>query len=154
SPKPAPAPKRTPSPAPPPPTGKPSPTPPATPAPSPGPPPPGWTPPSGSDEDPGLFDIPGQIRKAINDFIAWVAKTGPKPVLDTLGHTVLSTPDLTANPQVKAIWTTCLVAANGIFVLFVIAGGFIVASRETLQSSYGLKEIAPRVVVAGVAANV
>jgi len=39
-------------------------------------------------------------------------------------------------------------------VLFVMAGGFIVASRETLQTSYGLKEIAPRVVVAGVAANV
>jgi hypothetical protein len=66
---------------------------------------------------------------------------------------VLATPDLTSNPQVQAIWTTSLVAANGIFVLFVIAGGFIVASRETLQSRYGLKEIAPRVVVASVAAN-
>src|SRR5205823_360255 len=56
--------------------------------------------------------------------------------------------------QVKAIWTTSLVTANAIFVLFVIAGGFIITSRETLQSNYGLKEIAPRVVVAGVAANV
>jgi len=100
-----------------------------------------------------LFDIPGQIRKAINDFIAWIAKTGLKPVMDALGKTVLSTPDLTGNPQVQAIWTTSLVVANGIFVLFVIAGGLIVASRETLQSQYGLKEIAPRVVVAGVAAN-
>jgi hypothetical protein len=101
-----------------------------------------------------LFDIPGQIRKAINDFLLWVAKTGLQPVLDTLGQTVLSTPDLTGNAQVKAFWTTSLIAANGIFVLFVIAGGFIVASRETLQTRYGLKEIAPRVVVAAVAANV
>ncbi len=148
--------KPTPSPIPAPPTGKPSPTPPGTPSPAPGPTPPGWTPPSpgdGSDDDPGLFDIPGQIRKAINDFLAWIAKTGLKPVMDALGKTVLSTPDLTSNPQVQAIWTTSLVVANGIFVLFVIAGGFIVASRETLQSQYGLKEIAPRVVVAGVAAN-
>jgi len=111
-------------------------------------------PPTDSNNDPGMFDIPDQIRKAINDFIAWIAKTGLKPVLDALSHTVLSTPHLTDNPQVKAIWTTSLVTANAIFVLFIIAGGFIIASRETLQSSYGLKEIAPRVVVAGVAANV
>jgi len=155
-PNPTPAPpKPTPSPIPAPPTGTPSPTPPGTPSPAPGPTPPGFTPPApDSNDDPGLFDIPGQIRKAINDFIAWIAKTGLKPVLDALGHTVLSTPNLTANPQVKAIWTTSLVTANAIFVLFVIAGGFIITSRETLQSNYGLKEIAPRVVVAGVAANV
>jgi len=111
-------------------------------------------PPPDGNNDPGMFDIPGQIRKAINDFIAWIARTGLKPVLDALGHTVLSTPKLTDNPQVKAIWTTCLVTANAIFVLFILAGGFIITSRETLQSQYGLKEIAPRVVVAGVAANV
>lgn len=67
---------------------------------------------------------------------------------------MLSTPDLTSNDQVKALWTTSLVTANGVFVLFVMAGGLIVASRETLQTSYGLKEIAPRVAVAGVASNV
>jgi hypothetical protein len=100
-----------------------------------------------------MFDIPGQVRKAINDLIVWIAATGLRPVLDTLGNTVLSTPDLTANDQVKAVWTTSLVTANGILVLFVIAGGVIVASRETLQNRYGLKEIAPRVAIAGVAAN-
>jgi hypothetical protein len=146
------APNTTPSPIGPPPTTTPSPATPKTPAPTNGPTPPGGIP-TDSGDDPGLFDIPGQIRKAINDFLLWVAKTGLKPVLDTLGQTVLSTPDLTANAQVKTFWTTSLVAANGIFVLFVIAGGFIVASRETLQTSYGLKEIAPRVVVAAVAAN-
>jgi hypothetical protein len=148
------APTTTPSPIGPPPTGTPNPTSPGTPAPTPGPTPPGWTPPADDGGDPGLFDIPGQIRKAINDFLLWIAKTGLKPVMDTLGQTVLSTPDLTGNAQVTAFWTTSLVAANAIFVLFIMAGGFIVASRETLQTSYGLKEIAPRVVVAGVAANV
>jgi hypothetical protein len=107
----------------------------------------------GSGDNPGLFDIPGQIRKAINDFISEVAQTGLTPVLDTLGTTVLSTPDLTANPQVQVLWTTSLVIANAIFVLFVVAGGFIIAARDTLQTRYGLKEIAPRIAVAGVAAN-
>lgn len=109
--------------------------------------------PTESGDEPGWFDLSGQVRKAINDFILWVARTGLKPVLGALGHTVLSTPDLTGNPQVRAVWTTCLVAANAIFVLFVVAGGFLVASRETLQNRYGLKEVAPRIVVAGVAAN-
>ncbi|WP_344132946.1 hypothetical protein [Luedemannella flava] len=141
-----------PSPIGPPPTTAPTAAP-KTPTPTPGPTPPVVIAPTSDDDDPGLFDIPGQIRKAINDFLLWIAKTGLKPVMDTLGHTVLSTPDLTGNAQVKAFWTTSLMAANGIFVLFVMAGGFIVASRDTLQSNYGLKEIAPRVVVGGVAAN-
>jgi hypothetical protein len=142
----------------------PNPTPIVSPQPSTSPPVPSPTPtavtpslaptvPDSSGDNPGLFDIPGQIRKAISDFISWVARTGLRPVLDTLGQTVLATPGLIGNPQVQAIWTTCLVAANAVFVLFVIAGGFIVASRETLQSRYGLKEILPRVVVAGVLAN-
>ena len=101
-----------------------------------------------------MFDIPGQIRKAVGELLLWVAKTGLKPVLDAMGSTVLSTPDLTGNAQVKTIWTTSLVVANGVFVLFVMAGGFTVAARETLQSQYGVKQIAPRLVIGAVAANV
>ena len=122
-------------------------------APMPAPSEPAWSSP-GDGGDPGLFDIPGQIRKAINDMLLWIAKTGLQPVMDTLGQTVLATPDLAGNPQIQAFWTTSLVAANGIFVLFVMAGGFIIAAHQSLQTSYGLKEIAPRVAVAGVAANV
>jgi hypothetical protein len=101
-----------------------------------------------------MFDIPGQIRKAISEFLLWVAQTGLKPVMETLGSTALSTPDLTGNPQVKALWTTSLVAANGIYVLFIVAGGFIIASRETLQSQYGFKQIAPRLALGIVVSNV
>ncbi|WP_285691855.1 hypothetical protein [Actinoplanes sp. NBRC 103695] len=101
-----------------------------------------------------MFDIPGQIRKAINEFLLWVAKTGLKPVMNALGSTALSTPDITGNPQVKAVWTTSLIVANGIYVLFVVLGGFILASRETLQSQYGFKQIAPRLAVGAVVSNI
>lgn len=100
-----------------------------------------------------MFDIPGQIRKAVGELLLWVAQTGLRPVLDAMGSTVLSTPDLVGHPQVKAMWTTSLVLANAVFVLFVIASGFTLASRETLQTQYGLKELAPRLVVGVVAAN-
>jgi hypothetical protein len=105
------------------------------------------------EDDPALWDVPGQIRKAITEFIAWVAKTGLKPVLDALGATVMATPDLTSHPQVVAFWTASLVTANALFVLFIILAGFVVASRETLQRQYGLKEMLPRLVLGGVGAN-
>ncbi|WP_412740964.1 hypothetical protein [Krasilnikovia sp. MM14-A1259] len=101
-----------------------------------------------------MFDIPGQIRKAITGFLVWMAKTGLKPVMETLGSTVLSTPDLTGNPQVNAVWTTTLVAANGIYVLFIVAGGFVVVSRESLQTQYGFQQIASRLVLGAVISNV
>ncbi|GLY97455.1 hypothetical protein [Actinoplanes sp. NBRC 103695] len=151
---PSPGPNPTPSPIGPPPTGNPSPNPSPTPAPAPSPgasptPPPATS----SDDDPAWYDIPGQIREAITDFFAWMVKTGLNPVMETLGKTVLSTPDLTNNPQVKAIWTTSLVIANAVFVLFVVIGGFVVTSRESLQTRHGLKEILPRLVIGGVGAN-
>ncbi|MGI5525811.1 hypothetical protein ACQEUX_33405 [Micromonospora sp. CA-259024] len=150
---PIPIPTPTPSSIGPPPTGNPTPNPDPTPTPDPSP---GTSPtptPATSTDDPAWYDIPGQIRKAINDFFAYVVETGLAPVMDTLGKTVLSTPDLTNNEQVKAMWTTSLVIANTVFVLFVVIGGFIVASRETLQSRHGLKEILSRLVIGGVGAN-
>ncbi|GAB3521017.1 hypothetical protein GCM10027575_49580 [Phytohabitans suffuscus] len=148
-------PASTPSPIEPPPTTTPTPAPSTpTPDPSQGPTPPGWNPPTedGTD-DPGLFDIPGQIRKAINDFFAWVVEGALNPVLSALGEAVLTTPDLTGDERVRTMWTTSLVVANAVFVLFIVVAGIIVTSRETLQTSYGLKEIAPRLAVAGVLMN-
>jgi hypothetical protein len=100
-----------------------------------------------------LFDIPGQVRKAINDTIWWITSTGLRPILEALGRTVLSTPDLAGNNRVQQLWTTSLTAANVIFVLFVVAAGIVVSARDTLQTQYGLKEILPRLAIAALAAN-
>jgi hypothetical protein len=76
-----------------------------------------------------------------------------QPVMEALGASWLSTPDLTNNEHVTAIWATSLIVANGVFVLFIVAGGFLVTTRETLQTRYGLKEVLPRIVVGAVLAN-
>jgi hypothetical protein len=149
-----PNPNPTPSPIGPPPTGNPNPNPTTTPTPNPTPGTnPSRPPATTTEDDPAWYDIPGQIRKAINDFFAWMIEASLTPIMNTLGTTVLSTPDLTNNPQVKAIWTTCLVIANAVFVLFVVIGGFVVTSRETLQTRHGFKEILPRLIIGGVGAN-
>lgn len=148
--KPTPQPLPTPNPNP---NPNPTPTPNPTPAPSPGPSP---SPPSdsgNSDDNPAWYDIPGQIRKAINDFFAKLVRDNIASVMSTLGTTVLATPDLTGNDKVRTFWTTSLVTTNAVFVLFIVAAGFLVASRETLQTRHGLKQVLPRLAFGAVAAN-
>ncbi len=122
-----------------------------TPDPSPGPVP---TPPApGGADRPGLFDIPGQIRAAIDAWLAGLVVPALNPVLDLLGRTVLATPDVTGQARVRELWTACAVAANSVLVLFILVGGILVMSRETVQTRYSVKEIAPRLVVGVIAAN-
>ncbi|MEU7616582.1 hypothetical protein AB0B27_10840 [Micromonospora rifamycinica] len=87
------------------------------------------------------------------DLVVWVAEQALQPVMEALGSSWLSTPDLTDNEQVRAFWTTSLIAANGVFVLFIVANGFLVTTRETLQTRYGLKQVLPRIAVGAVLAN-
>ncbi|WP_244295206.1 hypothetical protein, partial [Micromonospora orduensis] len=129
----------------------PSPPAPATPAPTPGPSP---TPGQPSvDDDPAWYDIGGQIRKAVVELVVWTAEQALQPVMEALGASWLSTPDLTNNEHVKAIWTTSLITANGVFVLFIVANGFLITTRETLQSQHGLKQVLPRIALGAVLAN-
>src|SRR5262249_5114635 len=131
----------------------PSPSPSAPAAPSPIPhPTPAPPNPSGGD-DPAWYDIAGQIRKAVVDLVVWAAKQALQPVMEALGKSWLSTPDFTGNDAVKGFWTTSLVTANGVFVLFIVAGGVLVSARETLQTQYGLKQVLPRLAVGAVTAN-
>lgn len=138
-----------------PPTAPPSPEPPPTPAPpEPGPPPPQPdVPPGGGEGDPAPWDIGGQVRQAIVDLLADFVENTLNDVLATMGATVLSTPDLTSNEAIRGVWTGNVVLANTLLVLLIMAGGFVVAARETLQTQYGLKEILPRIVVAALASN-
>jgi len=159
TPAPTPGPPRpTPSPIGPPPTTRPTTPPPGTPAPTPGPNPTtnptiNPTPPAGTEDDPAWYDIPGQIRVAISEFFAWIARQALQPVLDALGRTVLATPDVTGNDRVRDVWNTCAVIANTCFVLFLVAAGYLLTARETLQTRYGLKDLLPRLGVAAIVSN-
>ncbi|WP_231932588.1 hypothetical protein [Micromonospora rifamycinica] len=105
------------------------------------------------NDDPAWFDIGGQVRTAVVDLVVWAAEQALQPVMEALGNSWLSTPDLTGNEHVVAFWTTSLIAANGVFVLFIVANGFLVTTRETLQTRYGLKQVLPRIAVGAVLAN-
>ncbi len=94
------------------------------------------------------------IGDAINGWFRDLAASSLGPLLDMVARTILATPDLTAaNSRVRELWLVSAGIANTTFVLLVTAGGVLVMTHETLQTSYGVKEIAPRVVVAFLAAN-
>jgi hypothetical protein len=101
----------------------------------------------------GLFDVSCHVTSAINGWFKGLVTSALNPVLSLLGHTVLASPNVTGPGQVRDLWGAAAGIANTIVVLFVVVGGAIVMGHETLQTRYAAKDIAPRVVVAVIAAN-
>ncbi len=75
------------------------------------------------------------------------------PVLDLLGHTLLATPNVTAQSRVGELWRMTEGIADTFLVLFVLVGGAIVMGHETIQTRTAVKDVLPRIVVAAIAAN-
>jgi hypothetical protein len=75
------------------------------------------------------------------------------PVLTVMGHTLLATPDVTDQSRVGELWRMTAGMADALLVLFVIVGGAIVMSHETLQTRTAAKDVLPRIVVAAIAIN-
>jgi hypothetical protein len=88
--------------------------------------------------------------------IAWLAAF----VLDALTglahvlrNSAFFTPNLTELPQVRAIWSQNAAIVNTCYVLAVLAAGVLAMTHETLQVRYAVKDLAPRLVFAAIAAN-
>jgi hypothetical protein len=105
-------------------------------------------------DSPGLFDIPGRVRRAVNDWFRDLVASALSPTLELLGRSLLATPDVTApGGRARELWWVSAGLANTAFVVLVLLGGAVVMGHETVQTSYSVKEIAPRLVLGFVAAN-
>ncbi len=107
----------------------------------------------GSQPSPGLFDITGHIEAAIDSWFRDVVTSALDPVLTVMGHTLLATPNVTAQSRVGQLWRMTAGMADAFLVLFVLVGGAIVMSHETLQTRTAIKDVLPRIVVAAIAVN-
>ena len=108
---------------------------------------------TGSQPSPGLFDIPGQIEAALDDWFRSLVTDALNPVLDVMGHTLLATPNVTDQSRVGQLWEMAAGIADACLVLFVLVGGAIVMGHETVQTRTAIKDVLPRIVVAAVAVN-
>jgi hypothetical protein len=108
---------------------------------------------AGKASHPGFFDIPGKVEQAINEWFAGLVRDALDPAMLLVGRALLSTPQIAGETSVRSYWQLTAGVADSLLVLVVIAAGALVMSHETLQTSYALKDVLPRVVVAAIAAN-
>ncbi|MGH9091945.1 MAG: hypothetical protein ACRDZR_11300 [Acidimicrobiales bacterium] len=100
----------------------------------------------------GFLDVSCDITSAIDGWFKDLATSALNPVLGLLGRSVLATPEVTGGREGE-LWAASAGIANMLVVLLVLAGGAVVMGYESVQTRYGMKEVAPRIVLAVIAAN-
>src|SRR5262249_45610661 len=112
---------------------------------------------------PGAADHPGRHRGrplmidwvlvGLVDWLVGQAVGAIDTVADIWPDGLFTMPDLTTLPQVQALSSRTLWVVNTSFVLAVLAAGIIAMTYDQVQIRYSIKELAPRLVFAAVAAN-
>lgn len=93
------------------------------------------------------------VTKAISAFFGGLVKDALDPLLKLLGRTLLTTPDPTSLPRVGALWENSREIAVAAYALLILVAGILVMAYETVQTRHSIKEIAPRIVVGLITAN-
>jgi len=101
----------------------------------------------------GFFDFTCHVTSAITGWFAGLVRSAVNPLLVLIGQSALSTPQPGGIPAVHTMWATSVAVADACYVLLVLLGGIVVMSHETVQTSYSAKEIAPRIVLGFLGAN-
>ncbi len=101
----------------------------------------------------GLFGVTCDVTRAVTGWLASLVRSAVSPLLALIGRTALSTPQPGGIPAVRALQSTSLAVADACYALLVLLGGIVVMSHETVQASYSVKEIAPRIVLGFLGAN-
>jgi len=126
---------------------------PTAPSPSPSPSPSPLPAPAAGTGGCGFLDFTCHVTSAITGWFAGLVRSAVNPLLVLIGQSALSTPQPGAIPAVHTMWATSLAVADACYVLLVLLGGILVMSHETVQTSYSVKEIAPRIVLGFIGAN-
>ncbi|WP_433195742.1 hypothetical protein ACQP1G_42260 [Nocardia sp. CA-107356] len=100
----------------------------------------------------GVSNISGCVAKAIDGFFQRLVDSALNPLLELVSHTLLTTPEPGDLPQVGALWTQSWQLVLAIYGLLVMAAGVLLMVRETLQTRWSWRELAPRLVVGFIAA--
>jgi hypothetical protein len=92
------------------------------------------------------------VREAINAWLSGLVSGAVGPAVQTAGA-LMDPARLTDTGALHQLWADSRAIANTLFVLFVLAGAVMVLGFETVQSRYAIKQIAPRLVMGWLAAN-
>ncbi|MGH2949840.1 MAG: hypothetical protein ACRDPC_26865 [Solirubrobacteraceae bacterium] len=107
----------------------------------------------GKDSKPRWWDLPGRVRYGITSWFRGLVEDALNPMLELIGKTVLATPQIAGQDRVGDLWLISLGIADGLLILFVLAGAALVMTHETLHTRYALKEMLPRIALAAILVN-
>jgi hypothetical protein len=102
---------------------------------------------------PRWWDLPGRVRYGITTWFRGLVEDALNPMLELIGKTVLATPQVAGQERVGDLWLISLGIADGLLILFVLAGAALVMTHETLHTRYALKEMLPRIALAAILVN-
>ena len=100
-----------------------------------------------------FWDLPGQVRDAIDNWFRGLVLDALNPTLELVGDTVLSTPELGSNAQIAGLWQISLIAADSLLVLFVLVAAGLAMSHDTMQTQYAVKDLVRRLAFAAIMIN-
>ncbi len=101
---------------------------------------------SGSAEC-GVTNINGCVENAVDGFFRRIVETSLNPLLELLSKTLLTTPEPGQIPEIGALWNQSWQIVLALYVLVVMAAGVLLMMRETIQTQWSIRELAPRLVI-------
>ncbi|MEV6363152.1 conjugal transfer protein TrbL family protein [Nocardia asteroides] len=101
---------------------------------------------SGSAEC-GVTNINGCVENAVDGFFQRIVETSLNPLLKLLSQTLLTTPEPGQIPEIGALWNRSWQLVLALYVLVVMAAGVLLMMRETVQTQWSIRELAPRLVI-------
>lgn len=110
-------------------------------------------PPATQDSKCGITDLTACMRDGFSSFINMLVGESLNWLLRLVGSTLLVTPTLDQLPRVGEIWEQSRLFVVAAYSLLVLVGGILVMGHQSVQTRYSIREIAPRLVVGFLAAN-
>jgi hypothetical protein len=98
------------------------------------------------------WDVKAQAASAINTWLSGVVSGATAPIAQ-VGGSLLDPRRLTGVTALEQLWNNSRTVANALFGLLILAGAMVIAGHETVQTRWALKEIAPRIVLGFLTAN-
>ncbi len=99
------------------------------------------------------MDVGCKINQAVNGWFTALVRDAINPAFAMVGRLLLSSPPPSLLSRVGELTGQVTMVANALLVLFVLAGGMIVMSYGSVQTSTTAKEIVPRLVIATILVN-
>ncbi|WP_394620133.1 hypothetical protein JNUCC0626_13805 [Lentzea sp. JNUCC 0626] len=105
-------------------------------------------------EECGITSPAACIGEGVSGIVHMLVGESLNTLLSFVGSTLLSTPTLDQLPRIGELWEQSRLIVVAAYSLVVTVAGLVVMSHETVQTRYALRDVAPRVVLGFIAANV